>query len=144
MQDSLKKPGLGTNPLNPLLKMFGRTEKPVSQLEPQPGPTETPVLRAVAVKVAPPQLKGDALPVNEQPPLSGQGRDPLKELRSKRTERITLWLTPEEREEFKMLAEAEKLTESTLARMALLQLMEKRAELIRRVRAFREGLAKSG
>ena len=64
--------------------------------------------------------------------------------RQKRLERLMVRMTPEDREDWKLLAEAERLTESSLAYMAIREYMSQRRHLVESAKTFRSALRKTG
>jgi len=164
-----KRIGLGSNPLRSL---FGGAGAPTPKPEPQPAapPAPAPAVTAAPapapVRIEPARL--EALPPAPAPTSSGVGsgvregapkaapaprskrRTPrmigdactLHPGESKRTERLAVWLTPEEMEDLELLSIAEGLTESTLGRSAVAAFLEKHRDLIDQARIFREAIAK--
>jgi len=139
-----KRIGLGSNPLRSL---FGGAGAPALKPEPQPAvpmaAPPAPAPAAPAAGVAEEARKAIAAPRAKRRTSRRIGDAcTLHPGESKRTERVAVWLTPEEREELELLSIAEGLTESTLGRSAVTAFLEKHRELIDQARIFREAIAK--
>ncbi len=58
-----------------------------------------------------------------------------------RTDRLAVWLTPDEREDLALLALAEDLTDSSYGRELILRHLERNREAIRRLRELRRSFS---
>ena len=61
-----------------------------------------------------------------------------------RKDRAGVWLEPDEREDLQLLAMAEGLTESSLIREQILELLRKKHKVIEEARAFRQRMTAPG
>lgn len=112
----------------------------------QPPPIVTPVVAAQASVPAPAPLA--ALDASRKSRSRGRRKRPLSReaVLSKsgdRTDRLAVWLTPEEREDLALLALAENMTDSSYGRDLILKHIERNREAIRRLRELRRSFSVS-
>jgi len=78
-------------------------------------------------------------PDRDNPAMAKEGT-----VRQKRLERLMVRMTSEDREDWKLLSEAERLTESSLAYIAIREYMSKRRQLVESAKTFRSTLRQAG
>jgi hypothetical protein len=102
-------------------------------------PESTDVKQDIAATRAEERIPAAMSPLVVEPAPKAEIKSSVKQ-RPKREDRITAWLTPEERANWALLADAKGNTDSTLARKVLVDFMKANAGLIEQARKFREGL----